>query len=118
MSILELSLAIHWPTVGWIGVGAVVTLAVAIVAVEVSGEIKRKRDNARRISAFSRHGKLHGQGVKTFSDGSRYEGEFQNGRMHGRGRVTFPNGARFEGHFRDGERHGQGIVTLPDGTRL
>ncbi len=53
MSLLELSLAIHWPTVGWIGVGVVVTLAVAIVAVEVSGEIHRKRRIARRISAFS-----------------------------------------------------------------
>lgn len=109
MNLLDLSLAIDWITAGWIGVGAVVTLA--IVAVEVSGEIHRK-------AAFSRHGKLHGQGVKTFSDGSRYEGEFQNGRMDGRGRVTFPNGTRYEGEWRDGDRHGQGIVILPDGTRL
>lgn len=119
MTIMEsLSLAIDWPTAGWIGVGIVVSLAVAIVAVEVSGEIHRKRRIARRISAFSRHGKLHGQGVKTFSDGSRYEGEFQNGRMHGRGMVTFSNGTRYEGEWRDGDRHGEGIVTLPDGTRL
>ena len=94
------------------------TLAVAIVAVGVSGEIQRKRDNARRMAAFSRHGKLHGQGVMTFSDGSRYEGEFRDGRMHGRGIVTFPNGTRFECEFRDGERQDQGVVTLPDGTRL
>lgn len=118
MTLLELSLAIHWPTVGWIGVGAVVTLAVAIVAVEVSGEIHRKRSNERRISAFSRHGKLHGQGVKTSSDGTQYEGEFRGGYPHGRGIVTFPNGTRYEGEWRDGDRHGEGVVTLPDGTRL
>ena len=103
---------------GWTLIGIVVTLAVAIVAVEVSGEIQRKRRIARRISAFSRHGKLHGQGVMTFSDGSRYEGDFQNGRIHGQGIVTFPNGTRYEGEWRDGDRHGKGIVIFPDGTRL
>jgi len=119
MGILEaLSLAIHWPTVGWIGIGIVVSLAVAIAGYEIASEIQRRRRIARRISAFSRHGKLHGQGIKTFSDGTRYEGEFRGGYPHGRGIVTFPNGTRYEGEWRDGDRHGQGIVTLPDGTRL
>ena len=44
MSILEsLSFAIHWPTVGWIGVGIVSTVTVAVVTVEVIGEFQRKR---------------------------------------------------------------------------
>ena len=87
MTLLELSFAVHWPTAGWIGVAIVLTLAVAIAGYEIASEIQRRRRIARRISAFNRHGKLHGQGVKTFSDGSRYEGgipEWTNARARHR----------------------------------
>jgi len=56
MSALEaLSYAIDWPAVGWAGVGIVLTLAVAILVVEVGGEVRRKR-RIRRIASRHRAG--------------------------------------------------------------
>ena len=52
----RLSFAIDWPTVGWVMTGIVVTLAVAIAAVEITGEIQRKRRLRARLAAFRRHG--------------------------------------------------------------
>ena len=52
----RLSFAIDWPTVGWIGVVVVVTLAIAIAAYEINGEIQRKRRIRARLSALRRHG--------------------------------------------------------------
>ena len=46
--LVALSYAIHWPTVGWVGIVAVLLLAVVWVAYEVTGEIRRKRRIARR----------------------------------------------------------------------
>lgn len=56
MTLLELSLAIDWPTVGWIGIGIVVTLMVAFAGYEIANEIRRRKRIARRKAAFSRHG--------------------------------------------------------------
>lgn len=54
ISILEaLSFAIHWPTVGWIGVSIVSAVTVAVVAVEVTGEIQRKRRIRRRMHRWA-----------------------------------------------------------------
>ena len=117
MSLLELSLAIDWPTVGWTMLAIVVTLALAIASYEIASEIRRRKRIARRKAAFSRHGK-HTQSAKQLPDGSLYAGELRDGKPHGRGIVTFPNGTRYEGEFQDGERRGKGVVTLPDGTRM
>ena len=44
MSALErLSYAIDWPTVGWVGVGIILTFAVVWVAYEGTCELKRRR---------------------------------------------------------------------------
>lgn len=56
MSALEaLSFAIDWPAVGWTMLGIVLTLAVAILVVEVGGEVRRKR-RIRRIASRHRAG--------------------------------------------------------------
>ena len=39
---------IGWPVVGWTLLGAVVLLAVATYAYEVTGEVQRKRRNKQR----------------------------------------------------------------------
>ena len=52
----RLSFAIDWPTVGWIGVGVVLTLAVVWAAYEITGEVQRKRRIRARLAALRRHG--------------------------------------------------------------
>jgi hypothetical protein len=53
----------------------------------------------------------------TYSDGSRYEGDWKDGKEHGRGVLVFVNGDRYEGEFRDGKPHGRGVYVTADGDR-
>jgi len=80
-----------------------------------------------------------GYGMRTFLDGSSYEGQFLNGKMHGRGILrrasgsmcigTFQDdtphgdatyissqGSLYEGEFYKGEMTGRGVLTLADGS--
>ena len=54
------SVAIGWPVVGWWMTDFVVTLAVVVVACEVTGEVRRRRRIARR-EAEQREGVRHGR---------------------------------------------------------
>ena len=54
------SVNIGWPVVGWTLLGAVVLLALATVAYEVTGEVQRKRRNKQRrrgARCSARHGR-------------------------------------------------------------
>ena len=62
-----------------------------------------------------RDDKMHGQGVRTWTDGERYEGEYRRHEMHGEGTYTYADGERYHGEFRNDKRHGQGMSTFPDG---
>ena len=44
----------------------------------------------------------------TWTDGTRYQGQFINGKMDGRGLKTWPNGNTFDGMFRNNLQHGSG----------
>ena len=59
---------------------------------------------------------LHGRGVRSFSDGGRYDGEWSGGSMHGKGIWTSGDGRRFEGKFVHGFPRG-GAQTEADGKR-
>jgi len=62
----------------------------------------------------------NGQGTLTWSDGSKYVGEWKDGKHHGQGTLTFASGEfagdKYVGEFIDGKRHGQGTYTQADGT--
>ena len=57
------------------------------------------------------------KGVRTWPDGSRYEGEFLDGHFHGEGTFTWPDGSAYKGQWLNDFPHGQGIFTWPDGTQ-
>lgn len=59
-------------------------------------------------------GMLHG--VKKFSNGGEYTGDFQDGKQHGHGVFTMA-GARYEGSWRSGFPHGAGVFVGADGDR-
>jgi hypothetical protein len=45
-------------------------------------------------------GKAHGEGMKTYLDGSKFEGEFKNDRPY-KGVVIYPNGNKLTGNWID-----------------
>lgn len=63
-----------------------------------------------------------GKGVRTYPDGSRYDGHWKEGRWHGKGSYDWPsdvdNRPRYEGDFKDGHLHGSGVLTWADGDRF
>lgn len=83
-------------------------------------------------------GRMHGDGIYTWSDGSEYAGEFREGyawgqgekrwpndrkyrgewvrdMMWGDGEMTWPSGETFTGQFRKGIFHGKGTRVWPNG---
>ena len=59
-----------------------------------------------------------GWGTYVFSDGGRYEGEYQRDLRNGQGKFFTANGAlKYEGGWKDGRRHGRGTMYYNDGSR-
>ena len=64
-------------------------------------------------------GEPHGLGMKLYSDGSIYFGEFSKGEHHteARGVWNRPDGAVYDGSWQFGQRHGHGVQIDPGGGR-
>jgi hypothetical protein len=73
------------------------------------------RDNGTYNGDKDTDGNKHGQGTLTFSDGGKYEGEWQHDKKHGQGTFTYANGDTYVGEYRQGNRHGQGTFTFANG---
>ncbi|KAL7133496.1 hypothetical protein ABFS83_12G144600 [Erythranthe nasuta] len=55
-----------------------------------------------------------GSGTYTWSDGSKYEGQWRFGVRHGYGKLQWPSGAFYEGEFSGGYINGSGLYTRSD----
>jgi len=62
-----------------------------------------------------RHGRWHGYGRASFSNGDSYEGEYKFDQRHGTGVYRWNDGRVYDGQFSEDKRHGKGIFTWPDG---
>ena len=60
---------------------------------------------------------VNGQGTLTWTDGTKYEGEFKDDLANGQGTITWTNGATYVGEFKDNKRNGQGTLTFKDGDK-
>ena len=47
-----------------------------------------------------------GQGIETFSNGNRYEGEYVKDDFEGHGVLTWFNGCKYIGQFKNGKKEG------------
>jgi hypothetical protein len=59
----------------------------------------------------------HGQGTSTWADGNKYVGEWKDDKRHGQGTLTYGSGNIYVGEFKDNKRHGQGTYTWTDGEK-
>ena len=57
-------------------------------------------------------------GTRTFSDKSRYTGQWKSGKEHGKGTLTYADGEKYVGGFRNGLHHGEGTITYANGKTL
>mmetsp|Transcript_19637 Transcript_19637/g.54798 ORF Transcript_19637/g.54798 Transcript_19637/m.54798 type:complete len:282 (+) Transcript_19637:3378-4223(+) len=78
------------------------------------GRMVYEEDN-RVFEGDWRHGRWHGYGRATFSNGDSYEGEYKYDQRHGTGVYNWNDGRVYDGHFSEDKRHGKGIFTWPDG---
>jgi hypothetical protein len=62
-----------------------------------------------------RHGRWHGYGRASFSNGDSYEGEYKFDQRHGTGVYRWNDGRVYNGHFSEDKRHGKGAFSWPDG---
>ena len=60
---------------------------------------------------------MDGNGTFTYSNGSKYEGEWKEGKQDGQGTLTSPSGYKYEGEWKDGKPDGQGTEFFPDGIK-
>jgi hypothetical protein len=74
-------------------------------------------DGSRYEGTFV-NGIMEGHGVFVQADGRRYEGDFKNGRMEGSGYCRWPNGDEYRGQFQGGMMHGIGTFTWNNGARF
>ena len=61
--------------------------------------------------------KRSGKGTFTWAHGDRYEGEFKDGNRTGNGTYTWADGDKYVGEFKDGKSHGKGTFTWADGEK-
>jgi hypothetical protein len=53
------------------------------------------------------HGRWHGDGCASYSNGDSYKGEYKLGRRHGRGVYKWHTGAYYHGMLSEGKVHGK-----------
>mmetsp|Transcript_38371 Transcript_38371/g.105693 ORF Transcript_38371/g.105693 Transcript_38371/m.105693 type:complete len:746 (-) Transcript_38371:104-2341(-) len=79
---------------------------------------------AKGFKVFSNHnsyrgtlleGRMHGEGLYTWSDGAKYAGEFREGFMWGQGEKCWPNGRKYRGEWARDMMWGDGEMTWPSG---
>lgn len=56
-----------------------------------------------------------GKGVFIYTNGSRYDGEFDHGVRAGYGVFLWSTGDRYEGGWKNDKRHGEGVMTYANG---
>jgi hypothetical protein len=72
-------------------------------------------DGGVYVGTYNEKGDMDGEGTYV-GRGYKYHGEYQNGKMSGNGMLTYPDGTIYAGQFKSDRRNGIGRLTFPDGT--
>ena len=52
---------------------------------------------------------LYVVGIYSWSDGRKFDGEWENNKMHGQGLFTWSDGRRYTGDYVDDKKEGHGV---------
>jgi hypothetical protein len=63
-------------------------------------------EGGRTYDGVWRHGRKHGWGEATFSNGDVFEGVYKYDKHHGHGKYSWKDGRIYEGDFNEDKRHG------------
>jgi hypothetical protein len=73
-------------------------------------------DGSKYFGEF-KEGKRNGQGTHTYANGDKYIGEYKNDTCDGQGTLTYANGDKYVGEFQRCKRWGNGTFISSDGTK-
>lgn len=73
--------------------------------------------NSSKYFGEFKDGKSNGQGTETFANGSKYVGNFKDDKRNGQGTYTFITGDKYVGEFKDNNYNGQGTITFANGDK-
>ncbi len=59
-------------------------------------------------------GKKKGKGIEFYSNGEKYEGDFDDDVKNGKGVMIYKSGKRFEGFFKNDYFDGKGVIVDKD----
>jgi len=79
------------------------------------GEGVRVYSNGSKYAGEFREGAVHGNGTMFYANGDQYIGDFHRGHLSGRGVMKYARGETFDGHFLNGFQYGEGKYTWSDG---
>ncbi|HFC46357.1 MAG TPA: hypothetical protein ENJ63_00570, partial [Dissulfuribacter thermophilus] len=65
-------------------------------------------DGSTYLGEINDRGQFHGKGVRTFRDGTSFNGEWVNGRPEGEGLIKYSDGAQYKGSWHGGYKAGMG----------
>ena len=66
-------------------------------------------DNGNHYEGYCKGNHPHGEGKKTYADGSWRKGEFEEGEfISGKGKIIYKSGDYYEGELKGSQRHGYG----------
>ncbi|CAF2967621.1 unnamed protein product [Rotaria sp. Silwood2] len=82
---------------------------------QTNGRGIRTFPDGSRYEGMEKNGKRHGSGTYYFANGNIYDGEWIDDKQDGIGTFTMPNGNQYRGHFEDNLRHGYGKMKYADG---
>jgi uncharacterized protein YodC (DUF2158 family) len=73
-------------------------------------------DSGNSYEGWCKNGRPHGEGKKTYADGSWKKGEFEEGQfISGEGKIIYESGDYYEGELKGLKRHGYGKYYLYNG---
>lgn len=102
-------------------------LAVMCMQTLLTGQVNCTKGNCRngygecifpsgdKYAGQFKNGRIHGPGILTYKDGSKYIGNWDNQQRSGEGRMIFANRNEYLGMFSDNQINGEGTMKYTNG---
>jgi hypothetical protein len=97
---------------------AVVNFSGCATSLHTSSKLEKTYSDGSRYVGEYKYGERHGHGTMMWSYGTKYVGEYVHDKKHGQGTFTWPDGRKYVGDFKHDKLHGQGKIIWPNGDKF